>query len=243
MKKVRYLFSIVIISLVWTMLFVLFKTPTIPRIDKVFISLINAFKDKKFLINLFSTLKIVFWGTIISVSIGFGLGILINMFSICKLLLEPTILLIRNVPPITLFPIILIMFGIKDISRIIIIVWVAMPPIMIATIDGLKNVNHEIVEACSLEANKWQTLLYVKIPMSLPNLFIGLKSSVGAGFCAIVTAEMLGANKGIGYMILYSTNTYKYSFTYAYILIVVLLGFIFDLIFNLIIKILSGRFM
>lgn len=241
MKK-KYIYGFILIFIFWSFLHYIMNSPTIPSFFDVIKSLFLAIKEEKFLINLLSTLKIVFIGIIVSSFFGITFGVFIHRFKICRNTLEPFIMILKNIPPITLFPILLIIFGIKDISRIMIIIWVSLPPIMISMIDGLKNVDKEIVEASSLETTENNILFFVKMPLSLKSLFIGIKSGIGAGFCAIVTAEMLGANKGIGYMILYSTNTYKYSFTYAYIIIVVLIGLFFDLVFNIIIKILNWRY-
>ena len=90
--------------------------------------------------------------------------------------------------------------------------------------------------ASSLDCGKLKQFFYIKYPLSLKGVFNGLQIGVGNGFVAVIVAEMLGASKGVGYMVLWATNAFQYSKAYAYILIIIILGGLFNFVINVITK-------
>lgn len=241
----KYLFnviSIIIILLLWTSLFHIYNNPVIPNVKDIGYAFIHALFDDDFSKHLIATLKITFIGISVAIVIGLALSIICEISNIVFKILKPIIDFFRSVPAIALFPLIIALFGIKDISRIIIVFWTAMPPIFISTMNGLQNVSKEILEAISLETNNKPIIAFkIKFPLIISDILNGIKIGIGTGFISVVTAEMLGASKGIGFMVLWCTNTFKYNYVYAYILIIALLSSLFNLILNLIIKILDRR--
>ena len=236
-KRLINVIGIAMFILLWQLLSKKTGDVAIVGIDKIFTSLINILKDQKFYSHLLSTLKILCIGIGIAVVLGITVGILIDMSELIKGLTTPVIELLRNIPSITLFPIILVIFGIGDFSRIFIIFWTATPPVIISTIYGLRNIDKEIINASEVfGANKLQRMIYIKFPLAMLEILNGIKIAIGNGFVAIVVAEMLGASKGLGYMVLWATNSFKYNETYAYIIIIAVVGFMANMIMGVIIK-------
>lgn len=236
-KRLINVIGIAMFILLWQLLSKKTGDVAIVGIDKIFTSLINILKDQKFYSHLLSTLKILCIGIGIAVVVGITVGILIDMSELIKGLTTPVIELLRNIPSITLFPIILVIFGIGDFSRIFIIFWTATPPVIISTIYGLRNIDKEIINASEVfGANKLQRMIYIKFPLAMLEILNGVKIAIGNGFVAIVVAEMLGASKGLGYMVLWVTNSFKYNETYAYIIIIAVVGFMANMIMSVIIK-------
>ena len=94
-----------------------------------------------------------------------------------------------------------------------------------------------IIEAAqSAGANKWQIMRLIKFPLAIPEILNGIKIGMGSGFVAIVVAEMLGASKGLGFMVLWSTNAFNYNETYAYIIIIALVGAVANYLMSVIIN-------
>lgn len=82
----------------------------------------------------------------------------------------------------------------------------------------------------------YQMYKLIKIPLALPEILNGLRISLGNGFIAIVVAEMLGASKGLGFMVQWTTQSFNYAHTYAYIFIIAIVGGSINYIMNQIIK-------
>ena len=194
-------------------------------------------KDKGFYTNLVSTLKIVSLGVGFGAFVGVTIGVIMDLFTPFRYTFNPIIELFRNIPSITLFPILLVIYGIGDVSRIFVIFWTATPPIILSTIYGLRTIDNCLIEAGQENgANTFQIMRYIKLPLAMPEILNGVKIAIGSGFVAVVVAEMLGASSGLGYMVMWSTNAFKYSETYAYIIIIALTGAVFNYIMSAIIN-------
>ena len=239
-KQSNYLFGILGIILFigfWQLMTVIKSDPAMISANVIAESFIRIITSKGFYKNLFSTLKIVLIGICIGSAVGISLSIMIDMFQPFKKTITPIIEILRNIPSITLFPILLVIYGIGDTARIFIIFWTATPAIIISSVFGLRSIEISIIEAAqSFGAGKWTIMWRIKLPLALPEILNGIKIGIGSGFVAIVVAEMLGASKGLGFMVLWSTNAFKYSETYAYIIIIGLVGAIVNCVMGVVIK-------
>lgn len=219
-------FSIILALLLYNTAMTIKHSPSLPSLSKIFISAIGIITDNKFRSNLFYTIKIVVLGVLIAFVFGTILAILCSMHEQLYNLIMPIINSMKNIPSIALFPLFIVLMGIGDAPRIFIIVWNSAYPIISSTLAGLNSVNKDILDAAmDCGASEWQIYKYIKIPLALINILEGLKISAGNGFVAIVVAEMLGATKGLGYMVLWSANAFNYPEMYVYILVIALIGF------------------
>ena len=181
-------------------------------------------------------------GVAIALGVGFVIGMVCSMFDAASMVIMPLVNLIKNIPSIALFPLFIVLMGIGDVSRISVIIWNSLYAIISSTIAGLDLPEREVIEAAqNCGATKWQVYRYVRIPIASINILEGLKISLGSGFIAIVVAEMLGATKGIGYMVLWSSNAFRYSDMYVYILVIALIGFILNALIEKLIYFMKRR--
>lgn len=212
-------------------------SPSLPSVYSIATSLFRILESPVFYENLLYTLKIVSSGILISFVVGFILAVCCSMSPLANGAIMPIINTIKNIPSIALFPLFIILMGIGDEPRIFVIVWNSIYPIISSTMYGLNSVDEDIVNAAlNCGAEKRDLYLYIKIPLSFVNVLEGLKISAGSGFIAIVVAEMLGATKGLGYMILWSANSFKYPDMYCYVLIIALIGLTINVVIEKIIS-------
>lgn len=229
--------GIVLFILTWQLLKVIKNDPALISADVIFKTFFEIITSGEFYKHFFSTLKIVLIGISIGTAVGIALSIMIDMSKTAKKIITPVIEILRNIPSITLFPILLVMYGVGDTARIFIIFWTATPAIIISSVFGLRTVDKSVIEAAqTFGANTWQIMWKIKLPLAFPEILNGIKIGIGSGFVAIVVAEMLGASKGLGFMVLWSTNAFKYAETYAYIIIIGLVGAAVNYGMSLVIK-------
>lgn len=235
-------FSIILALLLYHTAMAVKQSPSLPSLSDILISAIEIIVDNKFKANLFYTIKIVVLGVLIAFVFGTALAILCSMHEQLYNLIMPIINSTKNIPSIALFPLFIVLMGIGDEPRIFVIVWNSAYPIISSTLAGLNSIDKDILDAAkNCGASKWQMYRYIKIPLALINILEGLKISAGNGFVAIVVAEMLGATKGLGYMVLWSANAFNYSEMYVYILVIALIGFSINEIIERIIKFAKER--
>ena len=153
------------------------------------------------------------WQILISlqrVALGYGLAALVGI-SIGGLLglsrfigkgLDPVIQVLRTVPPLAWFPISLMVFQDANTSAIFVIFITAIWPIIINTAVGIREIPQDYINVAKvLRLRKGQYIRNIVIPATVPYVFTGLRIAVGLAWLAIVAAEMLKADGGIGYFI------------------------------------------
>lgn len=227
----HFLLTAIIFIAVWETIHYVSDSQAIPDISGIAEAILNLKNDTKFIENFTSTAGILLKGILIGSVSAFVSGIICDISQTLRAVICGLVHFIKGIPAIALFPLILAVLGIGDESRIAIIVWTSYPPVFISTVFGIGSVDKDVVGAAeSYGANKIDVISRIKIPMSATEIMNGLKISIGTGFISVVTAEMLGANKGIGYMILWSTNSFRYKEVYAYIFVVAVMGFAMNLI-------------
>lgn len=234
--------GVIFFVIMWQVISKILNNPAIPSMDKILSSLFDILKENKATPNVIATLKIVLIGVAMAFVSGFFLGVICEASKTINALLSPIIGGARNVAAITLFPLLIVLFGIGDLPRILVIFWTAFPAIFLSTVKGLDSVEDSLIEAGqNLGANTFQIYTRIKIPLGLPQILNGLKIGIGNGFIAIVVAEMLGASKGLGFMVLWTTQSFNYVQTYAYILIIAVVGGVINLMMDFIIKKIERR--
>lgn len=211
--------------LLWQIVSIVSQQPAIPSVYKIAKSLIDIFSSGNVYKDIASSLRIVLIGVAIAFVSGTSIGLMCEKNKKINGLLSPIIEGARSVAAISLFPLLIVLFGIGDLPRIIVIFWTAFPAIILCTVQGLRSVDETLVEAgYSMGCNDFQMYKLIKIPLALPEIMNGLRISLGNGFIAIVVAEMLGASKGLGFMVQWTTQSFNYSYTYAYIFTIAIVG-------------------
>lgn len=240
MRAKKYLLGILGIILFiagWEFTVKIKQDASLVSVERIFKAFIEIIKQESFYVNLLSTLKIVLIGISIAAISGIVLSVIMDLSDTVKYMLTPLIETLRNIPSITLFPILLVLYGIGDTARIFVIFWTAFPSVIISATYGLRNIDKSVIEAAKVfGANKLKIMWSIKLPLAMPEILNGLRTGIGSGFVAIVVAEMLGASKGLGFMVLWATNSFKYHETYAYIIIIALVGAAVNCVMSVVIK-------
>ena len=227
------LFGIIGFFLLWQIVATIASQPAVPHMGKIFRAFGEIFKSNDVYVNIFTSLKLVLIGVAIAFLLGTSVGLMCERSKTVNGLLSPIIEGARSVAAISLFPLLIVLFGIGDLPRIIVIFWTAFPATILCTMQGLRSVDPTLVEAgYNLGCNDFQLYRLIKIPLALPEILNGLRISLGNGFIAIVVAEMLGASKGLGFMVQWTTQSFNYAHTYAYIFIIAIVGGSINYIMN-----------
>lgn len=135
-------------------------------------------------------------------------GIAIATSRIARGVLDPIIEFYRPVPPLAYLPLMVIWFGIGELSKVLLIYFTIFAPLAIATAAGANRVaKTRILAAQSLGATRWQLLVYVVLPSALPEILTGVRIALGAGWSTLVAAELIAATRGLGFMV-YSASRF-----------------------------------
>lgn len=143
-------------------------------------------------------------------AVAVALGILVGRSRRLESVAAPLLDLIGPIPPFALLPMFIIWFGVGELPKVVFIAYATFLPILAYTVDGVKSVNPLLIRsAYSLGASEMHIFRRVVLKSALPNIFVGMRVSLALSFSALVVAEMIGADAGLGYLIIDSRNFFR----------------------------------
>lgn len=223
-KLIKNMYSAFILIFIWFILHHTINPFVIPNPLDVFIAFFENLYPT-ILINLFASFYRLAFAMAITLSLGYVLGILLGVSKKADTYISPIIYALYPIPRIAFLPIFMILFGLKDKSKIILIVTISIFLIIITIRDGVKDIPKDfMISANTLNLTKWQVIKHIIIPATLPNLFTGLRIVLGSCIAALFFAESYGAKYGIGYYIMENWAKVDYVNMYGGILSISLLG-------------------
>lgn len=200
-----------------------------PAPSAIFYHLFFVSPDEGILWDIVFSVYRIFVGYIIGCSLGMLLGIGMGLSKVLRLTFYPLIIVTYPIPKIAILPLIMLIFGIGDLSKIVVVVIGSFFLVLMNTlhgVDSLAQIYHDVAKVYKI--NRRNFVFKIVLPGSLPSIFTGLKLAIGYSLVIVVAAEFSGADKGIGYLIWQSWETFSIKSMYAGIFVIGVLGFIFS---------------
>lgn len=155
------------------------------------------------------------------------IGLTMGLFPWVRAILQPIVGAIYPVPKLALLPLILLIFGLGEMSKIVVIAIGVFFPILINTTAGVLNINPIYRDvARSHGASRWNSYVTVALPGALPMIFAGLEIALSVSLLLIVAAEFVGAQNGLGYMIWNSWQTFSVERMFAGLIVISAIGYL-----------------
>lgn len=174
---------------------------------------------------------------------GALLGIVLGRVRVVRAILLPVIEYLRFVPPVTLVTLFVIWFGVGETSKIVLIFWTVVFIVLVNTTAGAASVREGAIRAArSLGATHAQVIYRVVVPETVPYIVTGFQIALGNAFMAIVAAEMLAAQSGIGYLIWNAEVYAQVDRMFVGFVTLSLMGFVTDRILYVISRRLLGHY-
>ena len=175
--------------------------------------------------NFWVTMYEVLMGYVLGILIAVVLGVLISQIRVLDLSLMPYIVAFQTIPSVALAPIFLQWFGYGLASKIVMAALIAFFPMLVNVIAGLQASGREEVQMLkAFGANRLQILMKVRVPNSLPYVFAGLGLGVVFALVGAIVAEFVGAQKGLGKMILQFNEQFNIAGMFAIRIVLAAIG-------------------
>jgi len=175
--------------------------------------------------NSWVTIKEILIGYLAAIALGVGLAVLICTSPLVERAMYPWLVVSQMVPIPAIAPIIVIWTGFDIRPKVIVIALVSFFPIAVNTIDGLKSTEPELLNLLkTLGAGRWKRFRTAQLPSALPFLFSGLKVGAALSVIGAVFAEWVGADAGLGYLILTLNNQVATADMFATIIVLAAIG-------------------
>ncbi len=207
----------------------LFHPAALPSPAKVWAAFLGLIADGTLFSDLSTSALRVLDGFIWGVSIGLVIGILSGLSRFVERLVSPVVDAFRQIPVFAWIPLIILWFGIGELSKGVIIAKSVFVPVFVNTLQGIRGVPQEYVEVARvLELNHWKFLHKVVIPSALPSIFTGIRLGAGFAWMAVVAAEMLGGLSGVGYALMRSKEFFQTDSLIALMAVIGVVGLTVD---------------
>ena len=160
-----------------------------------------------------------------AVAVGIPLGLVMGQARIVEQALDPLFQFFRQTSALALYPVFILLLGLGETSKVFVIFWATLFPLLLSTIGGVKEVDTKLIEmARTYGAGRFATFRRVVLPASVPAIFVGLRLSATTALLLLIAAEMIGANKGIGFQVMNAQYNFQIPLMFAAILLLALLG-------------------
>jgi len=170
-------------------------------------------------------------GFAIGGSAGLLLGLLTGTFRQAETLLDSTLQMVRNIPPLALIPLVILWFGIDETAKLFLVALGVFFPVYLNTFHGIRSVDKGLIEMARSYGLSGRALYaQVILPGALPSILVGVRFSLGLMWVLLIVAETISAQAGIGYLTMNAREFLQTDVVLVGILLYALLGKLADLL-------------
>jgi NitT/TauT family transport system permease protein len=225
MKRREILYAVLAVLLLWEIFSLLFNQPILPSpilVGRALIDELGGDLPGHFFVSLYRVVV----STLLSVMLAAPAGLVLGQSRRLNRLLSPLIYLIYPIPKVVFVPIILLLFGLGDLPKIVIIFLILFFQILVLVRDQAASLRPELLQSVqSLGAGRRALFRYVYLPASLPAILTALRQSVGTAVAVLYIAELFATQQGLGYYIYLNGSTlFNFPAMYAGVVAMSVLG-------------------
>ena len=243
-KIVKTSISIAIILLIWTVItkMELVSSYVLPSPSKVFNSFIKMLQSGEIFEEIYISYLRVLQGFFIATLLAFLLAMVRVTLPKYNDYYESIVQFLKNVPPLSLIPLLIFWLVIGETTKISIIVLTSFFPIYLNTVKGFESCDKKLLEVGQVYGySKVSSFFKIRLPYAMSDILVGMRVGLGYSWRAIIGAEMIAASTGLGHMILFAQQMSRTDKVIVGILVIGVIGYITDRVFALIIdKALKG---
>ncbi|BBB89535.1 MAG TPA: ABC transporter permease [Methylomusa anaerophila] len=197
----------------------------LPPFSEVIERLVKMIVTGRMSVHLLASLQRSLIGFSLAVALSLPLGVMMGWFKRFERGVDPLLQMSRNTSVLALYPVFILVFGLGELSKVAIIFWGTLWPILINTIEGVKGADPLLIKSARSMGSSQLTLLFkVVLPSAMPSILTGFRLSAARSVLVLVAAEMLGAQKGLGYLIFQAQLDNETPEMYAGIVLIALIG-------------------
>jgi sulfonate transport system permease protein len=168
-------------------------------------------------------------GFVVGGLIGLVLGVLTGLLRGADVAIDPVVQMMRNVPLFGLIPLLILWFGVGELPKLVLIALAALLPIYVNVHTGIRDGDPQLAEAAAvLGYSRWQRLVHVVLPGATSHTLAGIRLGVASSWLALVVAETIAADSGIGYLVNNARDFLRTDIVLVGLLVYALVGLAMD---------------
>lgn len=201
--------------------------------SKIFVTLIELYKNNNLFNNIYVTLLELFISFILGSVIGFIIAIIFYRFNYIKKIFDPYLTLLNSLPKVALGPLLIIWIGANNKSIIVMALLINLIVSIVGFYNGFINTDeYKLRLIKTFGASERQIIFNLVIPECMENIFSTLKLNISMSLIGVIMGEFLSSQAGIGYLILYGTQVFNLNLVMTGITLLLILSYLLYLIIN-----------
>ncbi|MFC7401873.1 ABC transporter permease [Citricoccus sp. GCM10030269] len=237
MRRVRSIPAMVALPIVlvvlWWVVTLGNTNPFIPKPETLMTDLWETWVGPRFFSDVLPSITRLLSGLLIAVIAGIVLGVLIGSNLTVRKLTGPILEFVRSIPPPVLLPVLMMVIGIGDETKVFLIALGCLWPVLLNTVDGVRSADPVLRDTTSSYNIAGLTRLrYFVLPAALPRMVTGIRLSLPIALILMVASEMYAATNGLGFSIIYFQRTFQNGPMWAGVVVLGLVGIIMALLFR-----------
>jgi ABC-type nitrate/sulfonate/bicarbonate transport system permease component len=206
-----------------------------PPLSKILDSLVEEWFGPRLVADVVPSVLRLSAGYALAAVIAVALGVLIGTSRTVRGVLEPVLEFFRAIPPPVLVPIFMLLFGIGDGMKVIVIAFGCMWPILLNTVEGVRAVDSVLSDtARTYGITGSARLRKLVLPAASPQIYAGLRQGLSVAIILMVISELFAASNGLGFAVVQAQRSFAIAETWAGMLMLGLLGFLLALLFRIV---------
>ncbi|WP_245400228.1 ABC transporter permease [Nocardia albiluteola] len=174
-------------------------------------------------------------GFVIGAVLGIGLALLAGLSVVAEQIIDPPLQMLRTLPFYGLIPLLILWFGIGELPKIVLVAFGVAIPLYLNTFAGIRGVDGKLAELARVQRlSKVGLVRHIVLPGALPQALVGLRQSLGIAWLALIVAEQVNADAGLGYLIDNARDFLRTDVILVGLLVYSLLGLLTDAVVRLI---------
>ncbi len=199
--------------------------------DKFMLAMTDGVSNSTLMQHTLTSIGRVFGAFLLALVTAVPIGVLMGVNRFVRGLFDPIIEFYRPLPPLAYLPLVIIWLGIGEFPKVFLIYLAIFAPMAIAARAGVRSVSTEQIHAAyAMGATRGQVISQVIMKAALPEIFTGMRIGIGVGWTTLVAAEMVAANRGLGFMVLNAAENLESDTVIMGIFIIGIFAFAFDLL-------------
>lgn len=231
--------GILLVLAVWSVIceLQLFSTYVLPTPQKVYSSFLKMLQSGELFEDVFISFRRVFKGFFIAFVLAFVLGMFRILLPASEKYYEAMVQFFRNVPPLSLIPLLILWFGIGETTKTVIIVLASFFPMYLNIVKGFTGCDKKLLEVgTAFGYTKLETFRHIVLPYAAADILVGMRIGMGYSWRAIIGAEMIAASSGIGHMILFAQEMSRTDKVIVGIFVIGMVGLATDKLFGFLLR-------
>ena len=207
----------------------------VPTPGELVSTFVDTWFGARFVEDILPSLLRLFAGLALAIVFGISIGLLVGSLRTVRRILEPLLEFFRAVPPPVLVPLLLLLFGVNDRMKIIVIVSGAIWPILLNTIEGVRATDEVMRDTFkSFRMSRATYVRYLVLPGASPQILAGVRQSLSIGLILMVISEMFASSSGLGFTIVQFQRNFAIPEMWSGILVLGLIGLGLAVIFRVV---------